>query len=574
MRILLALAALVCALASTPAYAQNVTCSTAPLGNSTNRCASTEFVQDAITAIPAVTPGGSNGQVQYNNAGAFGGLTNAQLTALCQQFTNLLSGCVPGSGGGTTNFLRADGAWAAPTGGLPPGTVVVTNAPFNATCDGIANDTSAIQSAINSGAKVVILPGICGVSGNLTGVSNQLLTGYGPTISGIKLLSALVSGDLLSYTGKAGFAIRDISIDYNNQPAPTAAGAIGVSGSNTFDISRINILRGTRIGITITGSTQFRVEDSIIARDSLVSTLNQAILITSSGGTNSYGRIQRNQFTNWGMLIGGLSACIIRENFINGYWYGAGIGAGDQDTCIIEANIITGGKNDLDADSTRPGGIENLGLKTIIGSNIIYDNGGAGIHSGGVYKVVSNNLTYNNGTYHLVNPAFEFAGLEARWADAASNGRYQVWSGNMSFDQVGTQSYGWRVVPSTGGANEPEYQNVTGNWFSGATAPMLYNSGIYASVWGPALEGSTGVGGATINTGSSSTFTLTVNGAALGDKVVAGPSVSLQGMSISGYVSAANTVQVVYSNASGSGVTFGAHTLRVQVIKASNAANY
>lgn len=57
------------------------------------------------------TPGGSNLQVQYNNAGAFGGLTDVQLTARIQAFTSVLSGAAPASGGGTTNFLRADGTW-------------------------------------------------------------------------------------------------------------------------------------------------------------------------------------------------------------------------------------------------------------------------------------------------------------------------------------------------------------------------------------------------------------------------------------------------------------------------------
>lgn len=44
-------------------------------------------------------------------------LTGSQVTGLLSLFTNLSSGIVPGSGGGTTNFLRADGSWAAPPGG-------------------------------------------------------------------------------------------------------------------------------------------------------------------------------------------------------------------------------------------------------------------------------------------------------------------------------------------------------------------------------------------------------------------------------------------------------------------------
>lgn len=67
----------------------------------------------ALVSI-STPPGGANGSVQYNNAGAFGGLTDVQLTAKIQVFTAALSGAATASGGGTTNFLRADGSWAAP----------------------------------------------------------------------------------------------------------------------------------------------------------------------------------------------------------------------------------------------------------------------------------------------------------------------------------------------------------------------------------------------------------------------------------------------------------------------------
>jgi hypothetical protein len=44
-------------------------------------------------------------------------LTGAQATALLDVFTSGAKGLVPASGGGTTNFLRADGTFAAPAGG-------------------------------------------------------------------------------------------------------------------------------------------------------------------------------------------------------------------------------------------------------------------------------------------------------------------------------------------------------------------------------------------------------------------------------------------------------------------------
>lgn len=44
-------------------------------------------------------------------------LTVTQATAMLNTFTSTLKGLAPASGGGTSNFLRADGTWAAPSGG-------------------------------------------------------------------------------------------------------------------------------------------------------------------------------------------------------------------------------------------------------------------------------------------------------------------------------------------------------------------------------------------------------------------------------------------------------------------------
>lgn len=54
--------------------------------------------------------------------GAAEQLTGTQTTALLDTFSSTLKGLAPSSGGGTTNFLRADGTWAAPSagGGAPP----------------------------------------------------------------------------------------------------------------------------------------------------------------------------------------------------------------------------------------------------------------------------------------------------------------------------------------------------------------------------------------------------------------------------------------------------------------------
>lgn len=70
-------------------------------------------------------------------------LTATQVTAMLNVFTALLQGLVPASGGGTSNFLRADGSWAAPTStSIPTGTVAafaVSTPPSGwLNCDGSA----------------------------------------------------------------------------------------------------------------------------------------------------------------------------------------------------------------------------------------------------------------------------------------------------------------------------------------------------------------------------------------------------------------------------------------------------
>ena len=53
-------------------------------------------------------------------------LTATQATAILNAFTDALKGLAPASGGGTDNYLRADGSWAAPpgSGGLSQAQVI------------------------------------------------------------------------------------------------------------------------------------------------------------------------------------------------------------------------------------------------------------------------------------------------------------------------------------------------------------------------------------------------------------------------------------------------------------------
>ncbi len=81
-------------------------------------------------------PGGSSGQVQINQAGVFGGITNTALTALINPATAALSGALPSWPNNTTTFFRGDGTYdtlnfAAIGGTLAPAQcTLATNADF------------------------------------------------------------------------------------------------------------------------------------------------------------------------------------------------------------------------------------------------------------------------------------------------------------------------------------------------------------------------------------------------------------------------------------------------------------
>jgi hypothetical protein len=120
-------------------------------------------------------------------------------TAALNLFTSTLQGLVPASGGGTSNFLRADGAWAAPPGG--------------ATITWPANGSAVISNTTNSPAGVAEIDGKA-----LVGVSGAWIAGDIPASS--------VSGGLCTSTAGA--------VQYNNSGAAGCAPLIYSSGMMEF----------------------------------------------------------------------------------------------------------------------------------------------------------------------------------------------------------------------------------------------------------------------------------------------------------------------------------------------------
>lgn len=107
-------------------------------------------------------------------------LTGTQATAILDTFTSALKGLAPASGGGTANYLRADGTWAAPTGTGVTSISVATANGLAGTSSGGTTPQLTLSTTVN---------GL--LQGNGTAISAASTTGTGnvvlsnaPTISG------------------------------------------------------------------------------------------------------------------------------------------------------------------------------------------------------------------------------------------------------------------------------------------------------------------------------------------------------------------------------------------------------
>jgi hypothetical protein len=86
------------------------------------------------------------------------------------------------------------------------------------------------------------------------------------------------------------------------------------------------------------------------------------------------------------------------------------------------------------------------------------------------------------------------------------------------------------------------------------------------------ISGSATYDTASLADGAGATTTVTATGAALGDFVLVSLGVDVAGISVTGYVSAADTVSVRIQNESGGTLDLASTTIRVRVIPQASFA--
>jgi len=182
--------------------------------------------------------------IKGNNTGSTANpldLTVAQVNAILPVFTSSLNGLVPSSGGGTTNFLRADGTWAAPSGGGGGSPVVAQYYMSTShTANGVPMnfDTSQIDtnSAVTTGSSwkfTAPSTGYYAVGGCLvstSGLNNYISifkngsraqyvaqVGVGSNSNGFYSIISLTSGDYIDLRGDGGATYSGGSPTSDNQ---------------------------------------------------------------------------------------------------------------------------------------------------------------------------------------------------------------------------------------------------------------------------------------------------------------------------------------------------------------------
>jgi Repeat of unknown function (DUF5907) len=222
-----------------------------------------------ITVGTTVVSGGTSGNFLYNNAAVLGEQTPTQITSNLDVFTSTLKGLAPSSGGGTANFLRADGTWTAPpSGGTPGGSsaqVQYNNAGvfggFTVGGDATLVPSTGVLTIANQAVSYAKIQNISATSrllGRITagaGSAEELTAANAWTILGAMPAAnePAHTGDVTNTAGSLALTIGNAAVTYAKMQNISAASLLLGRGSAAGAGSPQEITLGTNL--TMSGTT-------------------------------------------------------------------------------------------------------------------------------------------------------------------------------------------------------------------------------------------------------------------------------------------------------------------------------
>jgi hypothetical protein len=164
-------------------------------------------------------------------------LTATQATALLNTFTSSLKGLAPSSGGGTTNFLRADGTWAAPSG---TGTVTSVSGSGGTTGLTLTGGPITTTGTLTLGGTLGLAPG--GTNADLSGTGPGVLrqTASGASVTVGQALDFLVYEHQTAASANGGSTTAGAWTTH-----PLSTEVVDTGGHGTLAVNQITLAAGT-----------------------------------------------------------------------------------------------------------------------------------------------------------------------------------------------------------------------------------------------------------------------------------------------------------------------------------------
>jgi hypothetical protein len=388
--------------------------------------------------------GGTSGNFLFDNAGVYGERTPTQTTAVLDLFTSSLKGVVPASGGGTTNFLRADGSWAAAGGG------------------GGTPGGSTLQLQYNN------VGAFGGMSGTSWDDTNRSLTMTGATVTAnhpVLDMTQTWNNVAVAFTGLRLNVTNTASAGFGGNNFAPLLVDLQIGGVSQFLVDRLG-----QIGISAGGKLSLDIGNS---NNAFITNGGLAGNTSINFGTNGSQYAMIFQYSPYGGFL---------LNTTRAYGWGS-LGAGTVDTALSRdaAGIvaIANGTNAngirvynwLDASSYERGifdwtttantltiGTQALGTGTvravgIVSGNRVYNFGVApATQTAATYTVVDGDqwITFNGGATITVTlpTAANYKGREITMKTIAA---FTVVSASSNVVPIGSATAGTAILPATVG---------------------------------------------------------------------------------------------------------------------------
>jgi parallel beta-helix repeat protein len=460
------------------------------------------------------TSAGTPAEGNHAHAGVYAAASHAHAASDVTSGTMATARLGSGSASSST-YLRGDQTWAA-VSSSSPFPYDVTASPYNATGDGVTDDSSAINAAITAanaaGGGVVLFPEATYIVQNITLKSNVILRGMG--YGTILKLKASTTADVIKTSGvsdatKITFSgVEHMTIDGNkaNQSAGVDLQQFGVALQFATDcwVDRCWVKNTQRSGIYFSGSRNMVTNchlSGIGNAGAAGSIIGRTGIAFNTDGTNApVGSIAKNNRV-LSCLEHGIKVYPGGHNSqINGNYILAAADRGIYfqgcNYCTANDNTIDGaGVNGIFFGENASAGIGNVATGNAINGTLVGASGGHGIlfwsQTGCTISGNQVSGSYGNGIYILDSSAYTVTGnrCHGNGTNGVAGGvtLYQspngVVSGNVisNTGTVGSRGYGiwaWDAGTAT------THVVVTGNrcFDTGAGAAKVQSYGLFTDV--------------------------------------------------------------------------------------------